>query len=144
MSLFACNSDNKQIKNQALPTTSKTASLAKPVVQKKTSADVPDGTFKKISNSEANRLFEEFSGTDDLKVLDVRTPGEFYAGALPLAQNLDYHGSDFEQQLKSLDKSKVYLVYCQTGYRSQRVFYYMRELGFKKVYELSRGYAGWY
>ena len=49
--------------------------------------------------------------------LDVRTPGEFFAGHLENAINIDVEGMGFAEAVAELDKSKTYAVYCQSGRR---------------------------
>ena len=80
---------------------------------------------------------------DGLVILDVRTPGEFRQGHIPDALNVDYHGSDFNGRIGGLDKTKAYLVHCQSGHRSSNAVKLMTELGFKTIYHLADGFAGW-
>lgn len=72
-------------------------------------------------------------------ILDVRTPGEFAAGNVPGATNIDYYGGQFEAQLQKLDPEKEYYIYCASGNRSGKAARIMAEKGFKKVYNLSNG-----
>lgn len=76
-------------------------------------------------------------------VLDVRTPQEFETGYIPKAQNINYHDPDFAQKINALDKNKSYFVYCLAGGRSSAAANYMRENGFKEVYNLSGGISAW-
>lgn len=76
-------------------------------------------------------------------VLDVRTPEEYAAGHLPDAQLLNFYDDDFRSKLQQLDKDKTYYVYCRSGGRSSRAVALMKELGFKKVYNLKGGIMEW-
>ncbi len=42
-----------------------------------------------------------------------------------------------------MDKQKIYLVYCQSGVRSRDAVDLMKEIGFKNVYHMYEGIAGW-
>jgi rhodanese-related sulfurtransferase len=66
-------------------------------------------------------------------VIDVRTPGEYAAGHVQGAENIDVMSPDFEQQVGRLDKGGRYLVYCQSGNRSSSAAEKMAELGFTQV-----------
>ena len=76
-------------------------------------------------------------------IIDVRTPGEFSAGHLINANNINWNGNDFETQIARIDKSKPVFVYCQAGGRSASAAKKMRSEGFKEVYELSGGFSKW-
>jgi len=76
-------------------------------------------------------------------LLDVRTPDEFSAGHLEKAQNIDWNGADFIEQIEKLDKSKPIFVYCLSGGRSGQAATKMRSLGFEQVFELSGGIMKW-
>jgi rhodanese-related sulfurtransferase len=76
-------------------------------------------------------------------VLDVRTPEEFAEGHIPNAKNLDVQASDFANQLKSLDKTVSYAVYCRSGKRSAAAADQMHTAGFTKVVDLAGGVVAW-
>lgn len=91
----------------------------------------------------AVELQSEMAKTKDVRILDVRTPGEFNGGHIPGAKNLDYHGRGFDAALQGLEKDAQYLIYCTTGSRSASTVKRMSELGFTKVWHLSRGIVDW-
>lgn len=76
-------------------------------------------------------------------LLDVRTAGEFNAGHLEGAINIDVEGMTFESELASLDKSKTYAVYCQSGRRSRIAIDTMNKAGFTKLFNLDEGIGSW-
>lgn len=76
-------------------------------------------------------------------ILDVRTPQEYQTGSIENAQNIDYNSPDFQQKISALDKNKPYFVYCLAGGRSSAAVSYMRENGFKEVYNLAGGIRAW-
>jgi len=95
---------------------------------------------KEVSPQEAENLI---NNDDNLTVIDVRTPQEYATGHLPQSINLDLRSQTFNEELGKLDKNKAYLVYCQSGNRSQKALDTMKELGFKEVYNLSGGITQW-
>ena len=76
-------------------------------------------------------------------ILDVRTPGEFAAGHLAGAVNLDYNAPDFGAKVAVLDKTKTYLVHCASGVRSVRACEQLGRLDFPKLYNLTGGFRAW-
>lgn len=95
--------------------------------------------FKVISKKEAKKLIEEKKTDATFQILDVRTPDEFQGGHLPNAKNIDIYNPNFQEELKKLDLSGAYLVYCRSGARSGATAEIMEQLGFKEVYDLSGG-----
>lgn len=86
---------------------------------------------------------EKIKELPNAPIIDVRTPDEFSGGHLQNAQNIDVSGSDFEQQIETLDKSKPVFIYCLSGGRSASAANTMRGAGFKEVYELNGGIMKW-
>lgn len=76
-------------------------------------------------------------------LLDVRTAGEFEGGHLMNAQNIDWNGNSFASEVAKLDKKTPIMVYCLSGGRSKSAANYLRDQGFKEVYELSGGIVKW-
>jgi rhodanese-related sulfurtransferase len=76
-------------------------------------------------------------------IIDVCTPEEYSEKHLKNAVNLDFYSDDFIDNLKKLDKNKTYLVYCRVGRRSQKSMDIMKELGFKRVYNMLGGITHW-
>jgi len=73
-------------------------------------------------------------------VLDVRTEDEVAEGIIPNAINADiYGGQEFIDTLKHFDKDKHYFVYCKSGGRSAQACAIMKQMGFKKAYNLVGG-----
>lgn len=76
-------------------------------------------------------------------LLDVRTAEEFSEGHLRNALNYDFKSTNFKTKIDSLDKTKTYYVYCRTGKRSTAAVEQMKDLGFKKIYQLEDGMLKW-
>jgi rhodanese-related sulfurtransferase len=80
---------------------------------------------------------------ENVQLIDVRTPSEFEAGAIPNAVNVNVNEATFDEKIQKLDKTKPVYVYCRSGARSQTAAYKMVEMGFEKVIDLKGGYLSW-
>ncbi|QHT66502.1 rhodanese-like domain-containing protein [Rhodocytophaga rosea] len=98
-----------------------------------------DFVYKELEPSDFQRSLQAQNGM----LLDVRTPEEYTKGHLSDALNIDYKNDDFESQLKKLDTTKTYFLYCKGGVRSEKAADLMKELGFKQVYNLDGGIDAW-
>jgi rhodanese-related sulfurtransferase len=99
-----------------------------------------EGTVTLVDAEASEQLIES---TKDLVVLDVRTPEEVAAGALPGAINIDLSSPDFTRQVAELDRDVPYFVYCRSGNRSAQAVKIMRDIGFGEIYELDGGILDW-
>ena len=81
---------------------------------------------------------------ENIQILDVRTPGEFFSGHIKNALQADWNeNTEFERRLAFVDKNKPVFVYCLAGGRSAAAAEKMRTAGYKDVYELSGGTNAW-
>lgn len=96
---------------------------------------------REIGVMEAAELLKKNS--DDLLVLDVRTPAEFRKGHLPHARNMDFFGGKFDMEVSNLPKNKTILLYCRSGKRSAGAADILREAGIDKILHMDRGMEGW-
>jgi len=71
--------------------------------------------------------------SEDLIVIDVRTPSEFAEQHLDGALNIDLQADDFVDRISELDRNGNYAVYCRSGNRSGQAVAAMRTLGFTNV-----------
>ncbi|WP_435134238.1 thioredoxin domain-containing protein [Formosa sp. A9] len=78
-----------------------------------------------------------------LQIIDVRTPEEFNGGHLEDAKNFNWKDDSFTDQISALNPSEPILVYCLSGGRSAKAAEYLRNEGFKYVYELDGGIVKW-
>ena len=109
-------------------------STQKPATQR--AAD-DESSVKKIKLAE----FAAMQADKNSVVLDVRTPREFAAGHVPGAVNIDWHSRAFNEKVEALDKSKTYLIHCQSGVRSAAAARRMTELKFSHLFDYSGGWA---
>ncbi|MCG8569925.1 MAG: rhodanese-like domain-containing protein [Spirochaetes bacterium] len=96
-----------------------------------------------ISAEEAYQLIQDNKNNSDFVILDVRTSGEYNDGYIKDAENIDYYGNDFEDNLKDLDKDKTYLIYCRSGNRSSKTLKIMKNLGFDDLSNMLGGIGAW-
>lgn len=96
-------------------------------------ADLSQKDWTKKLNEDNNKV-----------VLDVRTQEEIDLGIIPNAIHIDiYKGQGFIDEVKKLDKSKNFYVYCRSGARSGQACAVMNQLGFKNAYNLVGGFNEW-
>jgi rhodanese-related sulfurtransferase len=103
----------------------------------------PQQVIKNISTEEAFELLQKHKNDEDLVILDVRTLQEFSEEHMEDAIHIDYHASDFENQLDQLEKEKKYLIYCASGGRGNKAMKIMKKKGFREVYNIEGGYILW-
>lgn len=99
--------------------------------------------YKNIRVAQADTLIRNHEGKSDLLILDVRTPGEFKAGHIRGAINIDFWNAGFADSVSKLNKDRTCLVYCTSGVRSSGAMKKMRKLGFKRIYNMKSGMFGW-
>ena len=106
-----------------------------------------DGTgtqiIENITPQEAFTLIQDNDGNPDFVILDVRTPQEFAEGHIEDAANIDFNSMTFRDDLDKLDKDRIYLIYCRTGFLSGQALDIMEELGFNEVYKPTGGIEAW-
>ncbi len=92
-----------------------------------------------------NHEFQDLMKDPDTVVMDVRTPEEIKTGFIPgTSIFIDYNSEAFSQKVHALDRSKKYLIYCRSGFRSGKACKMLNELGFSgPFYNLAKGMAEW-
>lgn len=84
-------------------------------------------------------FLREYSANPSAVMLDVRTPGEFSAGHIDKALLIDFENQSFLSEIKKLDPTKTYFVYCRSGNRSGQAILQMKANGIKNIHELKGG-----
>lgn len=97
----------------------------------------------KLSTIDPKDFLEKLNATPEAQLIDVRTPEEFQEGSIEKAINIDWNGSDFVNQLASLDKNAPVFIYCLSGGRSAEASQALLDYGFQEVYELDGGFMAW-
>jgi len=83
------------------------------------------------------------SELDNVVLVDVRTPGEFNAGHLEKAINIDWLGDSFSAEFEKIEKNQTIYLYCKSGKRSADATKFLDSLGYKNVVNLEGGYIAW-
>lgn len=92
----------------------------------------------------ADEFEKEITTKQNIQILDVRTPREFFEGHIKNALQADWNDkAEFERRLSFVDKNKPVYVYCLAGGRSAAAADKMRKAGYANVYELSGGTNAW-
>ena len=104
---------------------------------KSNDANADQASISLISPADLNSV------NKDIVLIDVRTPEEFASGHLENAVNMNYFDSDFDVQLKTLDKNKTVYLYCKSGRRSANAAEKLEDMGFVKIYDLEGGILSW-
>ncbi len=86
---------------------------------------------------------KEIATKENIQILDVRTPEEFFTGHIKNALQADWNDKkEFERRIAYIDKNKSVYVYCLAGGRSAAAAAKMRKTGYT-VYELTGGTNAW-
>ncbi len=91
-----------------------------------------------ITNVDAKTFISTISDPS-IKVIDVRSIGEFSAGHLLGALNIDVESGGFDAGISNLDKGATYALYCRSGRRSTLAAERMAEAGFTNIVNFNRG-----
>ena len=87
---------------------------------------------------------KEITTKQNIQVLDVRTPAEYFSGHIKNSMQADWNDkAEFARRLSFVDKNKPVYVYCLSGGRSGAAAAKMRSEGYKNVYELAGGTNAW-
>ncbi len=93
--------------------------------------------FKTLSAAEAEQLIAEQNPV----ILDCRDVKDYRAGHIGDAMHV--HEQLRDSLLKKGDKQRQMLIYCYHGHASEHLAEMFCDFGFKHVYSLAGGYAGW-
>lgn len=109
--------------------------------------DSPGGA-KNVTVEEAKKLVE----TEDVFILDVRTPSEFNsshikgATLIPVANSGGSNLSPdqlLDTRINEVPKNKKILVYCKSGNRSTSASKILVNAGYSQVYSMKGGINAW-
>ena len=81
------------------------------------------------------------AATNGVRIVDVRSVGEFEGGHIPGAQNVPL--DQLQSVASQWDKAAPVLVYCQTGARSAEAVSMLEGLGFTKILHFDKGIVAW-
>jgi len=108
------------------------------------SAIIISCTAQTKTNLTADEFEKEITTKENIQILDVRTPGEFFSGHIKNALQADWNDKkEFERRIAFVDKAKPVYVYCLAGGRSAAAAEKLRKMGYSNVYELAGGTNAW-
>ncbi len=92
-----------------------------------------------VTNIDTNGVLK--AQQEGVRVIDVRSTGEYEAGHVPGAENVPI--DQFAAASASWDKNAPLLVYCATGARSSEAVRILQSAGFKTIYHFNEGLQAW-
>ena len=99
-------------------------------------------SLTKYENLYSHEFEQKLNENPDAILLDVRTVAEFQSERIPNAINIDIMESGFREKIGSLDKAKIYFVYCRSGARSGQACNIMSSEGLT-AFNLAGGISNW-
>ncbi|MBN2705361.1 MAG: rhodanese-like domain-containing protein [Deltaproteobacteria bacterium] len=96
--------------------------------------------YETIAGSEA---YEIYLSDPNLIVVDVREDSDFCAGHVACSLNYPYNSGVFASDHENLPTGVPILVYCASGFRSDRAAALLDAAGYEEVYSLGGGISGW-
>ena len=96
-----------------------------------------------LTCEKASQLIQEHKNDSNFIIIDVRTKAMFNEERIENAIQFDVFSKEFNDWAKTLDRGKVYLVYCNVGKRSGLAVQKMKELNFEHIYHLYEGLQLW-
>lgn len=94
------------------------------------------GGVQNVSPDSAAALVAE-----GVRVIDVRTPGEYELSHVPGAENVPMDALAADSA--GWDRGEPLLVYCTTGARSAQAVTYLEAQGFETIHHLEAGIVAW-
>ena len=94
-------------------------------------------SFDCISVEETKKLLEN----DDVTVIDIRDINSFSKGHINNAIHID--DININNFLSEKDKNETIIIYCYHGISSKSAAKFFSQNGFKNVFSMNDGYAGW-
>jgi len=102
--------------------------------------DSDQRVFRTISAHE----FDKKIDSNESILIDMRTSDEHEQWRIAESDIIDFYDTDnLRNSLEKLDTTKTYLIYCNSGNRSEATLEMMKEIGFDKVYDLNGGIQAW-
>lgn len=100
---------------------------------------------RKIYNRESEiedvnwQEFKKLIKDEGAVILDVRSKREYDEGHIINAINIPLY--ELNQKIEKVisPKNQLILIYCQSGIRSKKAYYLMKQMGYTNIYNLSGG-----
>lgn len=99
--------------------------------------------YKNLTCAESYELIQEYKDDTNFVIIDLRPKIMYNAKHIANSVCAECISDNIDDYLKSLDKEKIYLIYCSIGKRSATAFEKMKELDFNMIYHLYQGLKEW-
>ena len=96
-----------------------------------------------VTCAEAFELIQAHEGDTNFVIIDFRPVEKYKNAYMENAVFFDVFSDSVDAWLESLDKNKIYLIYCTVGHRTGIAFEKMRAMGFWEVYHMYEGISVW-
>lgn len=105
---------------------------------------IPYAAQAEVKSIDVN-LASDYISTNKYILVDVRQAGEYSAGHIKGAVNIDYYNDSFTKLFEKQfpDKNKSYIIYCRSGARSMYAAEMLQQLGYKNVINMQGGILSW-
>ena len=81
--------------------------------------------------------------TNNLVIIDVRTPAEFQQGHVPNAINVPLSNIIDNPDILTFSKEKPIVLYCRSGYRAGKAAEALQKYGYSNLRHLEGDMQGW-
>jgi rhodanese-related sulfurtransferase len=100
--------------------------------------------FAKSNALEPDEVRQLVKADPKTVLIDVRMPQEYRTEHLNPCININWRDkAEFEHKTKYLEKDKAYILYCQSGSRSDKARKKLEKIGFENVFTLKGGINQW-
>lgn len=115
-------------------------SLAEP----NTLLDLNVGHLKNgVWHVDAVEAYTLISTYPSLRILDVRTQGEFRKGHVAHAEHINFFSWRFKRKIKALDTGAPWIIYCKSGHRSKWALTRLKQAGIATIFHMDGGFDAW-
>ena len=96
--------------------------------------------YRSIENREISyETLNQLMKNNEVVLIDVRSNQEYEEGHLNGAINIPVYQIEKDIEKKVIDKEKIIILYCSSGYRSKKAKEILEKLNYLNVYSLKKG-----
>ncbi|MBK1655741.1 rhd_2599 family sulfurtransferase [Allochromatium vinosum] len=94
-----------------------------------------------VNEIDSESLSQRLADTEDVLLVDIRTPAEIAQGMIPDALQLPMHLIPLK--MGEIPKDRDVVIYCRSGARSYQACAYLMQQGYNRVLNLRGGIIAW-
>ena len=94
-----------------------------------------------VNEIDSESLSQRLADTEDVLLVDIRTPAEIAQGMIPDALQLPMHLIPI--RMSEIPKNRDVVIYCRSGARSYQACAYLMQQGYGRVLNLRGGIIAW-